>query len=185
MSKCVSTKHKSSRGNLLNISGALEAVMQPSDFRQFSTCMIYKSCYLRKKPIFTNYRLQFIHDSSRNNSMTLLWCNYGQDICLLGEINFPSIESAGYEETWWTCHEHPGSIPALLIASCYLHTEAKYLVFWGQISLCKVSSTLSTVPWGSQPPFHRNGPLKHDGKAYNWKGEWKKVFTGFVWQGFG
>lgn len=50
-------------------------------------------------------------------------------MCLLGEINFPSIES--YEVM-----RRPGTparnilaaIPALLIASCDLHIEAKYLV---------------------------------------------------------
>lgn len=112
MSKCViNPKHKSSRGNLLNISGASEAVMQSSDFMQFSACMTDKNCYLRKKPICTNYRLHFISYRSRN---TIEWHCFDaimDKTCLLGEINFPSIESAGYEETWCTCHKHPGSHP--------------------------------------------------------------------------
>lgn len=51
------------------------------------------------------------------------------DVCLLGEMNFPPIESAGGEETWYTCLSILEAILVLLIASCHLHIAAKYPVF--------------------------------------------------------
>lgn len=49
-------------------------------------------------------------------------------------MNLWSIESAGYEETGASAVNIPASILALLVACCYVHTGAEYLVFWGQIS---------------------------------------------------
>lgn len=45
-------KHKSSTGNLLNTSGALEAVMQYSDFMQINAGMTDKNPYLKEETNF-------------------------------------------------------------------------------------------------------------------------------------
>lgn len=185
MSKCIiNPKHKSSRGSLLNISGASEAVMQSSDFMQFSACMTDKNCYLRKKPICTNYRLHFISYRSRN---TIEWHCFDA----IMDKTCACWEKLTFRLSKVQVMRRPGApainilaaILALLIACCYLHIEAKYPVFWGQISLCK-DSTLSTVPWGSQPPFYRIGPLEGDGKAYNWKEGWKNSLRWICVAGF-
>lgn len=182
----MSPKQKISRGSLLNISGALEAVMQSSDFMQFSASMTDKKLYLRKKPISTNYRLNLISYGSRS---TFEWhcfdaimdktCAYGEKlISHLSKVHVMMRPGAHAMKIL-------AAILALLIACCYLHLESKYPVFWRQISLCKVNSTLSTVPWGSWPPSHKNGPIKGDGKAWIRKKNEKIVFIGFLWQGFG
>lgn len=52
MKPIINPKHKSSTGNLLNISGALEGVMQYSDFMQFNTCVTDKNPYLKEETNF-------------------------------------------------------------------------------------------------------------------------------------